>query len=152
MKEYVVDGKVVNITLEDGRVVKAMTSFLENMMKNLDIDMEEAVLTWLEDEEYLINDDQVELDTKAKDNKVLASLHRSQGLNPDKKKTQRERVIKSNPTKELIIAEIAKAVQEIEGITNINIENKGKIITFSLNGEDYKVDLVQKRKPKEAGK
>ena len=149
MKEYVIDGKVVTITLEDGRVVKAMTAYLENMVKNLDIDFEEAVLTWLEDEEYIINDDQQELTNKAKENKVLASLHRTQGNNVKaEKKTQRERVVKPNPTKEMIIAEIAKSIEAIEGTTNVVIENKGKLITFSLNGEDFKLDLVQKRKPK----
>ena len=58
MKDYVVKGKVVEITLENGKVVKAMTEYLQRMMDNLGLDMEDAVLTWLEDEEYLINDEQ----------------------------------------------------------------------------------------------
>ena len=51
-----------------------MTSYLQNMVDNLEIDMDEAVLTWLEDEGYICNDEQEELEEKAKDNKVLASL------------------------------------------------------------------------------
>ena len=54
MKEYVVKGKVIEITLENGKIVKVMTSYIERMMEKLDLDMEDAVLTWLEDEVYLI--------------------------------------------------------------------------------------------------
>ena len=32
--------------------------------------------------------------------------------------------------------------------TNINIENAGKIITFTVGDNDFKLDLTQKRKPK----
>ena len=64
------------------------------------------------------------------------------------KKTPKERVQKENPTKELIIATIAKALENLD-IKDLTIENKAKLITFSLNNEDFKVDLVQKRKKKE---
>lgn len=147
LKEYVRDGKVITAYLEDGRTAKMMSSFIDNMMKNLQIDEEEAVLTWLEDEEYIINEDQEELVKKSKDNKVLASLHRVDSK--PKQKTQRERIVKENPTKEAIIAAIAKCVEGIEGAADIVIENKGKIITFTMAGENFKIDLVQKRKPKE---
>ena len=60
----------------------------------------------------------------------------------------KELVQKENPTKELIIATIAKALESLD-IKDLTIENKAKLITFSLNNEDFKVDLVQKRKKKE---
>ena len=55
---------------------------------------------------------------------------------------------KENPTKELIIQTIYNALQQIDNISSVNIENKAKLITFELNNEQFKVDLVQKRKPK----
>ena len=70
MKDYIVKGKIVEITLENGKVVKVMTEYLQRMMDNLGLDMEDAVLTWLEDEEYLINDEQEELNGEAKKYKV----------------------------------------------------------------------------------
>lgn len=144
MKEYVIDGKVVNITLDNGKVVKASTVYLENMVKNLDIDMEEAVLTWLEDEEYLINEEQEELVEKTKGaGKVKLVGDRKER---PAKKTQKERVVKANPTKEMVISEIAKVLPNFA--TDINIENKGKIITFKIGDTDYKIDLIEKRKPK----
>lgn len=146
MENYVINGKVVVITLDDGREVKASTEYLENMVKNLDIDMDEAVLTWLEDEEYLINDEQEELVKKSKDNKVLASLHRGKDFDKPKNKTQRERVVKENPTKEMVIAEIAKLLPAFA--ENVVVENKGKLITFTIGEDNFKLDLIQKRKPK----
>ena len=148
LKDYVRDGKIIVATLEDGRVAKMSSAFIDNMIKNLQIDEYEAVMTWLEDEEYIINDEQVELEVKGKENKVLASLHRTKGER--KQSTEkRTRTVKENPTKEAIIATIAAAIEGLEGASDVVIENKGKIITFAMAGENFKIDLVQKRKSKE---
>ena len=142
MENYVINGKVVTITLDDGREVKASTEYLENMVKNLDIDMEEAVLTWLEDEEYLINEEQEELHKATKGTRVGNVI----GAKAEKPKTQKERTKKENPTKEMIIAEIAKILPNFA--ENVVIENAGKLITFNIGEDVFKLDLVQKRKPK----
>ena len=47
-----------------------------------------------------------------------------------------------------IVGIIAEFLEEIVGKDNVNIENKAKLITFNYKGEDYKLDLVQKRKSK----
>ena len=142
MEKFVIDGKVVVITLEDGREVKASTKYLENMVKNLGIDMEEAVLTWLEDEEYLINEEQEELNKATKGTRVGSVV----GAKAKKQKTQKERAKKENPTKEMIIAEIAKVLPNFA--ENIVVENAGKLITFSIGEDEFKLDLVQKRRKK----
>ena len=142
MEKFVIDGKVVVITLEDGREVKASTKYLENMVKNLGIDMEEAVLTWLEDEEYLINEEQEELNKASKGTRVGSVV----GAKAKKQKTQKERAKKENPTKEMIIAEIAKVLPNFA--ENIVVENAGKLITFSIGEDEFKLDLVQKRRKK----
>ena len=148
MENYVINGKVVDITLENGKVVKAMTSYLENMTKKLDIDMDEAVLTWLEDEGYLENEEQEELCAAAKENKSLAAARK--GIRDGaKEKKKVVRTVKENPTKEMIIAEINKCITALDGATNVVVENKGKLITFDMAGESFKIDLIQKRKPKE---
>ena len=148
MENYVINGKIVEITLENGKVVKAMTSYLENMCTRLDIDMDEAVLTWLEDEGYLENEEQEELCAAAKENKSLAAAHRG-NRDSAKEKKKTVKTVKENPTKEMVIAEIAKCIEAIDGTANIVVENKGKLITFELNNESFKIDLIQKRKPKE---
>lgn len=147
MKDYTIDGKVVRIELENGKKVVAATEYLEKMMENLEIDMDEAVLTWLEDEGYLINDDQEELCIAAKENHSLANARKgNRDTAKEKKKTTR--TVKANPVKENLISVIAECLNALNGIDDLTIENKSKIITFRLEGEEYKLDLIQKRKKK----
>lgn len=144
MKDYKLNGSVYEITLDNGKIVKVAKQWAENSMKALDTDIEDVLLMWLEDNDYLVNEELEELDSKAKANKVKLVA-----TSEKPKKTPKERVQKENPTKELIISKISEILSQIEGISNLNVENKAKLITFSLNNEDFKVDLVQKRKPKQ---
>ena len=143
MKDYKELEKVYEITLENGKVVKVDKKWAQLSMEKLETDLEDVLLMYLEDNDYLENDAQNDLDQSAKANvKVIAKSEKP------KKKTQRERVVKENPTKELIISKLTSALQEIDNILNVNVENKAKLITFTLNNEDFKLDLVQKRKEK----
>lgn len=146
MKEYIERGKVIDIVLDNDKVVKVATDFINKMMTNLDIDKEEALLTWLEDEEYLVNDEQEELTNQAKANKSVKIIDAKAKEAKPEKKTQKERVRKENPTKEMIISEIAKLLPNFA--ENVNIENAGKLITFTIGEDEFKIDLVQKRKKK----
>lgn len=144
MKEYIVNGRAIEITLDNGKIVKVAKAYIDRCIEKLDIDMEDALLTYLEDEGYMDNLDQKELCDQAKENKSNKII--SAKVEKPKAKTQKERTKKENPTKEMIIAEIAKILPNIA--TNINIENAGKIITFTVGNDDFKLDLTQKRKPK----
>lgn len=144
MKNYVLNGKVYEITLDNDKVVKVDKKWVDTSIQNLQTDLEDVLLMYLEDNDYIVNDAQNDLDQSAKENgvKLVAKTEKP------KKKTQRERVVKENPTKELIISKLVSALQEIDNISNVNVENKAKLITFTLNNEDFKLDLVQKRKEK----
>jgi hypothetical protein len=144
MKEYIVKGNAIEVTLDDGRVVKVAAKYIERMVDKLEIDEEEAILTWLEDEEYLTNDEQDELTEQAKENKSVKIIDAK--ADKPEKKTQKERTRKENPTKEMVIAKIAEMLPEFA--ENVVIENKGKLITFTIGEDEFKIDLVQKRKPK----
>ena len=114
-------------------------------MKTLELTEQEAIQTWLDDNDYTTNEVVEELTKKAKENKT--TLINKARENVGNKKTTRER--KENPTKALIIAEIFNKLAEIEGISQLKVENKEKLVTFSLNGNEYKLDLVQKRAKKQ---
>lgn len=144
MKNYMRNGNAIEVTLEDGRLVKVAAKYIERMVEKLEIDEEEAILTWLEDEEYLTNDEQEELTNQAKENKSVKIID-AKTERPEKK-TQKERTRKENPTKEMVIAKIAEILPEFA--QNIVVENKGKLITFTIGEDEFKIDLVQKRKPK----
>ena len=143
MKDYIVKGNVVEITLDNDKVVKCSNAWVEKTMELLKTSAEDVMLMWLEDNGYLVNEEQEELDKQAKGKvKLVAKTEKSV------KKTPKERVQKENPTKELIIQTIYNALQQIDNISSVNVENKAKLITFELNNEQFKVDLVQKRKKK----
>lgn len=143
MKEFKENGNLIEITLDNDKVVKVSKKWVDNTMATLDTDMEDVLLMYLEDNDYLVNEEQQELDHMAKGKvKVAASAK-------PKAKTPRERTQKPQPEKEYIIGVIAEFLEDITDISNINIENKTKLITFSYKNEDYKLDLVQKRKKKE---
>lgn len=133
----------------NGKNVRIPDDDIEHSMKSLDLTREEAIQVWLEDEGYLENEEQEELEKKAKKNRITAAIHQAKSTE-SKKKTQRERTRKENPTKEMIIREIAAILPNFA--ENIQILNAGKLISFSIGDEKYEIDLKQKRKPKETAK
>lgn len=133
---YNLDGKNINIPDAD----------IERSMKSLDLTKEEAIQVWLEDEGYLENEEQEELEKKAKKNRITATIHQA-SAKPAYKKTQKERTHKENPTKEMVIREIAAVLPKFA--EDIEILNVGKLIAFRIGDENYEIDLKQKRKKKE---
>ena len=116
---------------------------IDNLMKTLELTKQEAIETWLDDNDYTTNEQVEELTKKAKANGTTKIGAR---VNVENKKVERER--KANPTKALIIEELTEKLKQIDGISQLKVENKEKLITFSINGNDYKLDLVQKRAKK----
>lgn len=139
--DYVLEKDKYLITMENGKKYFVKVEEIENSMKNLDISEFESLEMWLEDRDYLVNEELEELDKQAKANKLKENAKSS----TERKKSTRER--KPNPTKENIIKLVSKALEEIA--TDIVIENVGKIITFKVDNKDFKLDLVEKRIKKE---
>lgn len=132
----------------NGKTLNIPDDFIQNAMKNLSIDEDEAIQLWLEDNDYEINEEQMALDAKAKANVKVANIVKARAADPGKKKTQRERVKKEDPTKEGVIAALAKALPELANAENVTIVNTGKLITFTIGEDTYKLDLVRQRKAK----
>ena len=132
----------------NGKTLNIPDDFIQNAMKNLSIDEDEAIQLWLEDNDYEVNEEQMALDAKAKANVKVANIVKARAADPGKKKTQRERVKKEDPTKEGVIAALAKALPELANAENVTIVNAGKLITFTLGEDTYKLDLVRQRKAK----
>lgn len=125
--------------------IKIPDSDIKRSVEKLGITQEEAIQVWLEDEGYLENEEQEALEQKAKKNRITATIHQAKAEAP-KQKTQKERVRKDDPTKELIIAETAKFLENYA--ENIQITNVGKLISFKIGEDDYEFNLIRKRKPK----
>ena len=128
----------------NGKNIRIPDDTIEKMVNLLDITKEEAIQTWLEDEGFLENPEQAALCQKAKESGIMRTIRDAKAITPIK--TQRERVKKENPTKEKIIAEIAKLL--VEFAENVTVVNDSKIIEFSMGDKEFKLDLTQKRKKK----
>lgn len=137
--KYEFEGKILNIPDKE----------IEKSMSLLGLTQEEAIEMWLEDEGYLDNDEQEELCKKAKENKITSTIHQAKADEP-KKKTQKERVKKENPTKKMVIQKAYEMLQEFA--ENVQIVNDSKLISFKIGENDYTFDLVEKRKPKKGAK
>lgn len=137
-------------TLESGRTVRVPNEAIERNMAILKISKQEAVDLWLYDEGYIDNEEADALTAKAKDNRVTATVHKAKSTEY-KQKTQRERVVKADPTKEGIISAIAEMLPSVNA-ENVVIANKGKLITFTIGADSYKLDLIRQRPPKTEGK
>ena len=133
---------------DDGRTFIVPDGAIEKLRKGLGLTEKEAILVYLEDEGKLDNEEQEALEQKAKDNRITATIHEARAeVTP---KTQRERVLKPDPTKENLISAIAEMLP-IAGATNVAIANPTKIITFELGGDDFKLDLIRHKKKKGEG-
>lgn len=134
--------------LKGGKRVNIPDKTIEQYRKAFGITQTEAVQVWLEEEGYETNEELEALEQKAKDNRITATIHQAKAYTP---KTQRERVKKPDPTKEGIITAIAEMLPTLNA-EDIEIANAGKIITFTIGGDKYKLDLIRQRPPKEKGK
>lgn len=141
MLDYKLNGKLYELTLENGKVVKVDKTWVENTMKALDTDLEDTLLTWLEDNDYLVNEELEELDAQAKINKPKNVVKST----TERKKVVRER--KPNETKRDIINILQSAIAENLD-PSVIVENVEKIIVFHVNGQEFKVNLTQTRQKK----
>lgn len=123
--------------------VKVNEKEVNKLVEKLGISEEEAIQTWLEDNDYEVNEEVVKLTKQAKDSKITATIHGAQ-----KVRAKREVVRKEDPDKENLIAWMAQFLQDNVSVENLQVTNVGKLIEFSYLGNDYKLDLVKRRAKK----
>lgn len=133
--------------LPNGKVKQVPSVEVEHLMRTMGLTKSQAVEVWLEDEGLLHNEEQEALCQKAKDNRITATIHQAKA--EYKPKTQRERVVKEDKVKEGIVQAIADLLPSLDA-TEVNIEKKGKLITFKVGEDTFKVDLIRQRPPKES--
>ena len=131
--KYIVGKKEINVPEDE----------IEKLMDSLDISEDEAVQTWLFDNDYIENEEEAKLTKKAKDNRIMATIHEAKSDKPRAKRVieKKEDVVKEDIIKRT--AEMLAAIAE-----NVKITNVSKILEFDLNGDHFKFDLVRQRKTK----
>lgn len=127
----------------NGKNVKIPTEQIKTLVNVLGLTEEEAIQTYLEDEGYIINEEQERLTQKAKENKVTATFNAKS--NKPRKKTERTR--KADTIKENLITDIANFLKS-KNIDNVTITNVSKIIEFDIDNVHYKIDLIRQKNKK----
>lgn len=115
---------------------------IDKLIDSLDISEDEAIQTWLFDNDYIENEEEAILTKKAKDNRITATIHDAKDITKTRAKRNVER--KEDVDKEMIIAAVANMLQGM-GIKG-RVTNKSKIVEFEYNGNEYKIDLIRRRK------
>ena len=116
---------------------------IQKFMKSLDLTKEEAIQMWLEDNGYEENEEQAELDAKAK--KVKIDHGASAVDKTQKEKKPRPKVV-SDEKKELF-DEIFSNLADVYG-ENAKIEKENKLIIVKIGEKTFKVDLIEQRAKK----
>lgn len=125
----------------NGKNIKIPDEEIKKNMEILDLSEEEAIQLYLEDEGYLENEEVAELTKKAKDSGIMSTIH---GAKAEKPKAKATREPKSNPLKAEIIEKIAELIKNEYDI-NAKITNSTKLIEFTCENREFKLDLIEKR-------
>lgn len=132
--------------VNEKKTINIPDDYIQKCIKALKLSEYEAIQMYLEDEGIEVNEEQEELDRKAKASGITATIHQAKS---DKPKTPRKIERKPDETKESIIANISQFLSEMNGISEVNIANVGKLITFKLGKDTFKLDLIRQRPPKD---
>ena len=134
--------------LDNGRTVNIPDQDLQKLQTALGISHNEAVYTWLVDEEYIQDATVEELSDKAKKNRITATVHQAKA-DKSQKKERKPREKKANPLKKQIISAIFTGLcNNLDENTVIDVENDEKYIHLSVNGLEFTINLVQHRPKK----
>lgn len=131
--------------LENGKTVNIPDVDLANLQKSLEISKDDAIWTWLCDNDYISDETVEELSEKAKKNRITGSIHEAKAENAEKKQ-RKPREKKENPLKRQIIDAIFAGLSEnLPENVIINITNDEKYIDLSVNNMNFTINLVQHR-------
>lgn len=133
-----VNGKSVNIPDKE----------IESYMKSLDLTKEQAIEMWLDDEGYTDNEEQLELEKKAKESGIMRDIHGASATDKAKKTTPK--TVKVSEEKrdlfDLLYDTLRDYSVDFDGKATILKENK--LIQFEINGKTFKIDLIEQRPKK----
>lgn len=136
--------KYIEYELEENQIIKIPRDEVERLMDLPDVKtIDDACWIWCEDNDYVINPEQAELDRQAKESRITATIHQARA---DNKKPRKKVERKPDETKESLISGLADYLSEL--VDNVKVVNIGKLIEFEFKGEQYKLDLIRKRQPK----
>lgn len=125
--------------LENGKTVNIPDKEIENLKTNLELSEKDAIELWLCDNDYETDENQQELDEKAKKVKVLHDIAL--------KKSAKERkppIKKVSDEKKELFSEILSDLEDVyKG--NVEVLTENKLIQIKIADKTFKVDIIEQR-------
>ena len=127
-------------TLLNGRVIEISDSALRNLMDACGCTITDAVDIWLTDHDFIVNEEQENLDKTAK------KVHISRDIDVKKTKKERKKPEKkiSDEKKELF-SEILSDLEDVYR-NNVKVLNENKLIEVKIGKKTFKINITENRK------
>lgn len=137
--------KYINYELDENQFVKIPQDEIDRIVKGLGVSEDDACWIWCEDNGKIDNEEQNELDKKAKESRITATIHQARAEQPkERKKVER----KPDQVKDELVENLKAFLIEQCFMENVTITKVGKLIEFDCGGEHFKLDLIRQRPPK----
>lgn len=129
-------------TLLNGKVIEISDSALRNLMDACGCTITEAVDIWLTDHDFIVNEEQENLD------KIAKKVHISRDIDVKKDKKERKKPEKkiSDEKKELF-SEILSDLEDVYR-NNVKVLNENKLIEVKIGEKTFKIDIIEQRPSK----
>ena len=131
-------------TLPNGKNVNIPDEEIKKSMKALDLTKEDAIQMWLEDNDYEVNEEQAELDAKAKKVKID---HGASAMDKTKSKEKKPRPKVASDEKKELFDEIFSNLEDVYK-QNAQIVKENKLITVQIGEKVFKIDIIEQRAKK----
>lgn len=137
--------KYIEYELDENQFVKIPKEEIERLMKGLGCSEDDACWIWCEDNGKIINEEQEELDKRAKESRITATIHQARAeTTKERKKVER----KPDQVKDELVENLKAFLIEQCFMENVTITKIGKLVEFDCGGEHFKLDLIRQRPPK----
>ena len=126
----------------NGKEIKIPLKDIEQLMNGCKCSKFEAVNIWLADHDFIVNQEQEELDKFAKSAKI-ADVR-------DKKRTktsQKPREVKISSEKRELFDEIWSDLEDVYR-NSVTVLKKYKLLEVKIGEKTFKVDIIEQRPPK----
>ena len=133
----------MNYTLDNGKTVRIPDKEIKSLMSLLDLSEGDAIQTWLEDNDYEVNEEQNALDNKARQVKVK---HDAQSEKP-RKKSDKPKIVKVSDEKKSLFSEILTDLEDVYR-NDVEILKENKLIQVKIGNKVFKIDIIEQRPKK----
>ena len=132
--------------LPNGKTIQISDKEIENYMKTLELSQIEAIELWLTDHDYEVNEEQEELNEKAKTVKIQHDAASTE----TRKKPEKPRTVKVSDEKKELFSTILQNLIRCNGVEyeNIKVLTENKLIEVKIGEKTFKVDVIECRNKK----